>query len=143
DRAPRGLRGMRREHRLDQQAIEQLLQLPETDARRLQPDQRVLEAARLVIAFPAQVSAAPADAMHLLRRADHLEVGRERADDLQREIEVEVAHEIGELLAGLLVAFPAADRAQARVLDEIEQAIAALLLQELADQRSQRAHVVA
>ncbi len=69
-----------------------------------------------------QVLAPPANAMHFLGRVDHLEVGREAANELQREISVEAFDERRKILARLLVVLAPANRAQAGGLDELVRA---------------------
>ena len=66
--------------------------------------------------------------MNLLGSVHHLEVGREAADDLHRHVGIEVLHQGGEFLALELVVLAAADGAQARVLDELEQIAATAAL---------------
>ncbi len=81
--------------------------------------------------------------MHLFRGIHHLEIGREAAHDLQRLLGRQVLDESCQLFAGLLVALTPAYRALPRVLDEVEQIVAALFPDEVADHRAERAHVVA
>ncbi len=81
--------------------------------------------------------------MHLLGRVHHLEVGRKTAHELGRSSRVEMADQGPEVLTGLFVAFAAADRAQPRILDHVEQFLTVLLANQFADHRAERAHVVA
>ena len=83
-RAARHLGRVRHEHGLDADRGQRALDLVAVDALRLEPLQDVDEAERLRRARVAQIRAAAADAVHLLRHVDHLEVGRERADEIAR-----------------------------------------------------------
>ena len=109
----------------------------------LQPLQDVDEAERLRRARVAQIGAAAADAVHLLRHVDHLEVGRERADEIARGARRQRREQQLQLAVRGLVAFAVRDRELARRLDEIEQRLAALLAHELADELAEPMHVLA
>ena len=143
DRSACRLGRVRGEDGLDAQLVEQLDERIGIEAVCLEADERVLESARLVLGVAAQVLAPAADAVNLLGRIHHLEVGREAANDRQREIGVEVADEFREFLAGRLVVLAPPDRPQARSLDKVEQRLAALFAYQLADHCAERAHVIA
>ncbi len=119
------------------------LELVAVDALRLEPLKDVDEAERLRRARVAQIRAAAANAVHLLRHVDHLEVGRERADEVARGARRQRREQQLQLAVGRLVAFPVRDRELARRLDEIEQGLAALLAHELADELAEPMHVLA
>ena len=137
-------RRVRREHRLDAQAGEQLENLAQSEARALQGGERVLDTSRLrPLTFPQEILAAAAHAMHLLREVDRLEPGGEGPHEIARQCRRTVTDARAELGARLLVAFAAANGGHAVELDQLEQLLAALLAQYLADQRAQRVDVVA
>ena len=119
------------------------LDLVAVDALRLEPLQDVDEAERLRRARVAQVRAAAADAVHFLRHVDHLEVGRERANEIARGARRQRPEQALQLAVGGLVAFAMRDRELAGRLDEIEQRLAALLAHELADELAEPMHVLA
>src|SRR5690606_32825505 len=88
-------------------------------------------------ALVAQVLAPPADAVHLLRQVDELEVGRECANEIARGARRQRAEQRLQLLVGLRMTFAARDRGPPRRFDEIEQRLARLLANELADELAQ------
>ena len=142
-RATRDFRRMRREHGLDFDRRERTLDLVCVDPLRLQLLADVDEAKRLGHGRVAQVRATAADAVHLLRHVDHLEVRRERANEIARSARCQRAEQRGELAIGVAVALALRDGELARGLDEIEQRLATLLAHELADERAQAVHVLA
>jgi hypothetical protein len=83
-RAARDLGRMRHEHGLDADAGQRALDLVAVHTLFLQTLQDVDESPRLRRARVAQVRAPAADAVHLLRHVDHLEVSRERANEVAR-----------------------------------------------------------
>ena len=83
-RAARDLGRVRHEHGLDVDRGQRAFDLVAVDVLRFEPLQDVDETERLRGAGVAQISSAAADAVHLLRHVDHLEVGRERADEIAR-----------------------------------------------------------
>ncbi len=101
---------------------------------RLQLLENVEEAIRLRRLRVAQVRAAPAQAMHLLGRVDHLEVRRERADEVARRARRERREQRLQFRVSARIALAARDRRAARGLDEVEQRLAALLANDLADE---------
>src|SRR5690606_11200910 len=84
-----------------------------------------------------------ADPVNHLRHVDHLEVRRERANEVTRRARREGAEQSPELREGLAVALAALDRGAPRRLDEIEERLAALLAHELADELAEPVHVLA
>ena len=110
---------------------------------RLEPLADVVEAERLRRRRVAQIRAAAADAVHLLGHVDHLEVGRERADEVARRARGERAEQALELALRGGIALAVRDRELARGLDEVEQRLAALLAHELADELAEPVHVLA
>ncbi len=122
---------------------ERALDLVAVDLLRFEPLQDVDEAERLRRARVAQIRPAAADAVHLLRHVDHLEVGRERADEVPRRARRQGPQQRLQLAVGALVAFAMRDRQLARRLDEVEQRLAALLAHELADELAEPMHVLA
>src|SRR5690242_21456392 len=81
--------------------------------------------------------------MHFLRQIDCLEPGRERTHQLSCEPGWAAANACCEFQRRLLIAFATADGRDAIVLHELEQVLAALLPQDLANQSAKRVHVVA
>ncbi len=116
----RDLGRMRHEHRLDADPCQRALDLVAVDALRFKPLQDVHEAERLRRAGVAQIGAAAADAVHLLRHVDHLEVGRERADEIPRRARRQRREQQLQLAVRGMVALAVRDRELARRLDEIE-----------------------
>ena len=108
----------------------------------LQPRQRLDDAARLRRAL-VEILAAAADAMHLLRHVDHLEPQRERAHQVARLRGRHVARADRELARAFGAAVAARDRGLPVLLHRVEQRIAALLADHLADQRAEHVHVFA
>ena len=142
-RAARHLGRVRHEHGLDADRGQRALDLVAVDALRLQPLQNVDEPERLRCARVAQIRAAAADAVHLLRHVDHLKVRRERADEVARGARRQRRQQQLEVAVGRLIALAVRDREPARRLDEIEQRLAALLAYELADELAEPVHVLA
>ncbi len=142
-RAAHGLGGMRREHGLDEQPPDDLLHVREAQARLLQPLQRIEKSVRLRRARVAQVGAPAPDPVHLLGHVDHLEVGRERADEVARRARRELRQHVAQIADRLALAFAVGDRRAPRRLDEIEQRLAALLADELTDELPEPVHVLA
>ena len=128
---------------LDAQPVDELLQFVDGHARGFQLNERVLEAAGLVVTDLAQILAAAANAVHFLGGVDHLEVGRKAANHLQCKIGIQVLDELGELFTRLFVFLAPANGAAPGVFDKVEQLVAALFLDQVADHCAQRAHVVA
>ncbi len=124
-------------------ALEQPLDLVRVDALGLEPLQDVEEAIRLRRLRVAQVRAAATQAMDLLGRVDHLEVGRERADEVARGARRERRQQRLQFRVGARIALAARDRGAARGLDEVEQRLAALLADDLADELAEPVHVLA
>ena len=144
DRAARRLVRVRGEDRLDAQALQQRQHLLERQAGLLELVDGVFHAARLGLgAVAEEILAAPADAVHLLGDVDRLEPHRERALEVARHGRGTTLDARRELGAGGLVAVAAADREGPVVLDEVEQRLAALLAQHLADQPAEQVHVLA
>src|SRR6185503_15199225 len=142
-RAARDLGRMRHEHWLKADVRERALDLVAVYALRFEPLQNVDEPERLRRARVAQVGAAAADSVDLLRHVDHLEVRRERADEVACRARRQRREQLLELAIGRLIAFAVRDRQLARRLDEIEQGLAALLAHELADELAEPMDVLA
>jgi hypothetical protein len=143
-RAAARLGGMRREHRLDRERADQLEHLLRAEARGFERADGILDAARLrALAVLEEVIAAAADAVYLLGEIHHLEPHRERPQQIARQSRRPVAHAGGELGARLAGSGAAADGGDAVELDQLEQLVAALFAQDLADQRAERVHIVA
>ena len=142
-RAARDLGRQRGEHGLDLHGVDHALDLVRVDAVGLEPLQDVEEAERLRRRRVAQIRAAAAQPVHLLRHVDHLEVRRERADEVARGARCERAEQGLELAVGRGVAFAMRDRGFARGLDEVEQRLAALLAHDFADELAEPMHVLA
>ena len=127
---------MRGENRLDMQALQQRRDLAPGHVRVGELAERRGETALLGFGGALQVIAAPPDSMNPLGEIDDLEVRRERAHEHFR-------------LAGrqafdqsLEVVVRARDPRKARALDALEELVAALLAQDVTDQRAERADVV-
>ncbi len=142
-RAPRRLGRMRREDRLDAQLPEQRERLLERETVLLQPVEAVLQPARLRTRIRVHVLAPAPDAMNLLRHVHDLEPRRERTDQLERLFRWPSlrAHDQRHAVIGIALAAP--DRGLPIAFDRIEERLAALLLQHLADEMTERMHVVA
>ena len=96
----------------------------------------------LILADFLQVLPTAANAMHFFRRVDHLKIGGKRTDNLHRQRQIQTPDQSGQLFAWNLIAFATANRSEPCVLDHVEELLAPLILQELADQRAKRAHVI-
>ena len=142
-RAARDLGRQRREHGLDKRAVEQPLDLVAVDAVGFEPLEDVEEAVRLRRLRVAQVRASAAQPVHLLGGVDHLEVRRERADEIARGARRERREQRLQLRVRARVALAARDRGAARRLDEVVERLAALLADDLADELAQAVHVLA
>ena len=118
--AARHLGRVRHEHGLDSDRRQCALDLVAVDTLRLELEENVDEPERLRRARVAQIRAPAADAMHLLRHVDHLEVGRERADEVARRARRQRRQQHLQVAVGRLIALPMRDREPARRLDEIE-----------------------
>ena len=81
--------------------------------------------------------------MHLFGGIHHLEIRREAANYLQSKFRIEVPDMLREFFAGNLIAFAAAYRASPGLFDKLEQILAALLADQVANHRAQHADVVA
>jgi hypothetical protein len=81
--------------------------------------------------------------MHLLRHVDHLEPERERAHQVARLCSRYVARAGRELAGAFGAAVTTRDRRLPVLLHRLEQHIAALLANHLADQRAEHVHVFA
>jgi hypothetical protein len=119
-RAARDFRRVGHEHGLDVDRGERALDLIAVDALCLQPLQDVDEAERLRRTRVAQIGAPPPNAVHLLGHVDHLEVRRERADEIAAHARRERAEQTLQLVVGVLVALAMCNRELAGRLDEIE-----------------------
>ena len=143
-RAAIGFGGMRGEYRLDRQTLDEIERLGERPAVRLQSGDCVLDAAGLrPLAVLEEVVAAAPDAMHLLGEIDRLEPGGEGPHQVARQRRRPVAHACGELRPGVALAGAPTDRGHPVQLHQLEQLLAALLAQDLADQGAERVHIVA
>ena len=142
-RAACDLGRQRGEHRLDEDAAEQPLDLVGVDAFGFQSLEDVEEAIRLRRLRLALVRAAATQAMDLLRRVDHLEVSRERANEVARGARRERRQQRLQFRVSARIALAARDRGAARGLDEVEQRLAALLADDLADELAEPVHVLA
>ena len=138
-----GLGRMRREDRLDADLPEQRLDLLQREAARTQLREALLQPARLWRAAVVHVLPAPAHAMHLLRRVDHLEPGGKSADQLARLRRGAFLRSHHQLHAVFGVALAPADGGLPVTLDGIEDFVAALVPDHLADELAKRMHVVA
>ena len=141
-RAPHRFRRMRREHRLDAHAPEQVAQLFEGDAIGVQRAQHRLDAARLRCGPGALVVAAAADAVHAFGQVDRAEPGGERAHQRLGVLQRHAGQALGQRIDRLVV-FAPRDRGLAHRFDQVEQFRRHLLRQHLPDHRAQAAHVVA
>ena len=81
--------------------------------------------------------------MHLLRHVDHLEPGRERADQLACRFGRAALRTDDELDGRIRIAGAPTDRGLAVSLDRVEQRLAALLLDDLTHEIAERMHVIA
>jgi len=110
-RATRAFGRMRGEHRLDLDLLQQVDDLREIHAARLERGERGFDAARLCApAVLEEVTAPAADAVHLLGEIDGAEPGRERAREIARHLRRTTLQLETELGGGFLVARPPADR---------------------------------
>ncbi len=134
---------MRREDRLDAQPAEQLDGLVECMAALLQPLETVRQATGLRLAAVVEIGATAADAMDLFRHVDHLEPGREGADQVFGLLRRPGFRPHLQLDAGAAVVVATADRELAIPFNFREELVAALIPEHLADQRAQGVHVVA
>ena len=142
-RAPRGFRRVRREHGLDAQAPEQRDHVLEAHAAPSQPGKALVETARLGRAAVVHVLPAAAHAMHLLRQVDHLEPGRERADQVLGFAGLASLCADDQLHRLVRVALSTADRRLPVGLHRLEELLAALVPEHLAHQLAKQVHVVA
>ena len=97
-------------------------------------------------AVPGRPVAQPADAVHLLGGVGQVEVGGERTDQLGRRRQREVGEQPAELAAGglpvgLVVELLGGLAQRPDLLDEIQQLVAVLAHQSLAEQRTHPADV--
>ncbi len=110
-RAACALGGMRGEHRLDADLLQQLEHLVEREAAALELGERGLDSARLrALAGLEEIAAAAADAMHLLGEIDRAEPHGEGARQVARHLRSAPAQLDAELGRGFLVAGAAPDR---------------------------------
>ena len=120
-RAPRRFGGVRGEHGLDPQPLEEGGDLGRRDAGGSEPKGRALETAFLRIARVAQVVAPAADAVNPFGEIDDLEVGGERADQRFGIARRQRAHQRVQLVVG------PGDRGVPDALHELEERLTTLL----------------
>ena len=120
--AARRLGRVRRKHRLDAEAPEQLDHLLEAVTDRAQPLEALGQAAGLLGTAVVQVLAPAAHAVHLLRHVDHLEPGGERADQFGGLLRRPAVGPHDQLHGRFRVAVATADRHLPVTLDFLEQA---------------------
>ena len=143
DRAPHGLGRVRGEDRVDRDAGEQLQHLLRVVTGALQLVHAVADAARLRPVVAQQVFAPAADAMHALGEVDDLEPRAEGADQVSRLSRLAARGARDEQGRAVRLALAAPDRGQPVALDRVEQPLAALVAQHLADQPAEGVHVLA
>ena len=108
-RAACRLRRMCCKHALDGHGVEQRLQSLDVHARCFELDQRILQPARLIDSDVAQVIATPANAVHFLRRVDHLKVGREASNQLAGRPGIQVLDQRFQFFTRFFVSFSPAN----------------------------------
>ncbi len=142
-RAAHRFGGVRGEHRFDVDARQPLRQLVQAHALRLQVLQRILQAIGLRSGSTRTlVVAAAADAVHALGDVDHLEVRAECTHHGFGLLRRAPGQAIGQLGQRCLV-FAPRDGAGAHVLDIIEERGGNLFDQQVADQCTKAAHIIA
>ena len=133
---------MRGEDGLDEQAGKPTPQVDQRDAALAERLEDGAESASLGLTR-AQVVDAPAEPVDALGHVGELEVGRERAHDLERETRFEVGQDRGELALRRLVAAVPPARGQTCAFDGGEQLRRTLLAQDLAEHAAQPRDVLA
>ena len=142
DRAPGRFGRMPREHGFDAHGGDQFERLRKRHSVAMQARDAIRDAAGLRCARVVEILAAPADSMHFLRRVHRLEPNRKRASKVGGR-RGRSAHRPPLQFGGPGgVAFTPLNRRDAVVLDELEEFLAPLVAQHLADQLAQGVHVV-
>ena len=142
-RPARGLGRMRREHGIDRDARQQFEHFRGVEARRLQAVHAVADAAGLRPVAVGKVLAPAAHAVHALGQVHDLEPGAECADQVARLGRLAARGSRDEVHRAAGIAAAPRDCRDAIAFDALEQLIAALVAQHVADQPAEGVHVLA